>query len=90
VALNEGNHKKANKLYNQINKILEDIRNSNETNQALDSLLFDNDEGVAFWSATAILEIDKEKALDALRKISLNDTLTGLSAQMVIKKYESY
>jgi hypothetical protein len=83
VAIEEGNHKLANKLHGKLTGLYQKIQIEEKWNIFYELVNYSN-ENVQLWAATFLLKNDKESALDVLNKLKQSERITGLTASSVI------
>ena len=87
-ALVNSNSKEANKLFKELIAILPLIRSfGQDGEEALLSLIHDDNNNVACWAATHSLKYNTDKAIESLQCIAKDQSLIGFTATMVIKQW---
>ncbi|MDD4970329.1 MAG: hypothetical protein PHT07_12965 [Paludibacter sp.] len=82
-AIEEGNHKLANKLHSKLTVLYQKIQNERKW-EVLYELINHPNESVQLWSATFLLKNDNEIALDVLNKLKQSEKIVGLTATSII------
>ncbi|MCE5185145.1 MAG: DUF2019 domain-containing protein [Planctomycetaceae bacterium] len=85
----EGDYKKANKNHDKIIKTLERLRQfGKEGNDALLSLIHDQNQSVRCWAATHCLAFNEKEARNALGQLAREDGIIAFNAKMVLEEWK--
>ena len=82
-AIEDGNHKLANKLHKDISKIYNIIKREERWDELKD-MVEHSDESVRLWAATFLLHHNQDFALKALKGLEKSKKIFGLSASTTI------
>ncbi|GLT08390.1 hypothetical protein ACFQFQ_16870 [Sulfitobacter porphyrae] len=88
IASADGRYKVANKAYDEIQSILEEISLSNRDDELFE-LYEDAEPGVQLWAATHTLEIDSLRAEQKIKELVNDPSIIGLSAQMTLRGWRA-
>ncbi len=82
-AIEDGNHKLANKLHSKLTLLYQKIQNEKKWDVLYELINYPN-ESIQLWSATFLLKNDKEFALEVLNKLKKSEKIVGLTATSII------
>lgn len=88
VAEKSGNHKVANKFARKIINSYLQLRELGKID-ALERLLYSENENVKLWTATHLLPVNEEIAKRTLNELALKSDLLGFSAKMTLNEWDN-
>jgi hypothetical protein len=88
MATEEGNHKIANRKYNEIENCVQTLKRTGKIEE-LAPFLSSSDDGLRLWTATYFLTINEDKALEILNELANSQQFLSVEAKWTLREWQN-